>query len=73
MEIRKSSFTITIFGKCTTQKDIIDLYNFGYSKESIVKKYRQDNRLKDEEARKTVEKTLLETILKMEKKADRRK
>lgn len=62
MEIRKQNFAIKIFGKCTTEKDILDLFNFGYSKESIVKKYRKDNKLKETDARRFVEQILWKEV-----------
>ena len=59
MQIKKSSFKLIVCGKCETQTDIIQLFNFGYTKEGIVKKYAKDNKIKEVEARKVVEKTLM--------------
>ncbi len=50
-------------GECLTKQDILQLFNFGFSKESIVKKYKKDNNLDNKEARKIVENALLENIL----------
>ena len=63
MKIIKENFRAIIAGKCLTEQDILQLFNFGFSKENIVKKYKKDNSLSDKEARKIVENTLLKFIL----------
>lgn len=61
MRIEKgNNFLITIVGKCNYKQDILQLFDFGYSKEAVVKKYKKDNKLKINEARRIVEETLLE-------------
>ena len=60
MEIIKERYKTIVVGKCNTKEDILKLFNFGFSKESVVKKYKRDNKLKDFDARKIVEKVLLE-------------
>lgn len=62
MKIIKEAFQIRIIGKCLNKEDILQLFNFGFSKENVIKKYKRDNKLKIEEARKVVESTLLEDI-----------
>ena len=64
MKIIKENFRAIIAGKCLTEQDIFQLFNFGFSKENIVRKYKKDNSLSDEEARKIVENTLLKFVLK---------
>lgn len=59
--VNGSNFTVSIVGKCTNKTDILQLFNFGFSKEGIVKKYKKDNKLQDREARNIVEKTILES------------
>lgn len=63
MKVIKENFRAIIVGKCLTKQDILQLFNFGFSKESIIKKYKKDNGLNDEQSRKIVENTLLENIL----------
>ena len=60
MQIVKEQFQVKIMGKCLTKADIMKLFNFGFSKEGIVKKYKKDNKIKEMDARKIVEETLLE-------------
>lgn len=38
MEVISNGFELKITGKCLTNYDVIKLFNFGYSKEGIVKK-----------------------------------
>lgn len=64
MEIKKEIFQIRIFGKCKTQKDIMQLFDFGYSKEAIIKKYKKDNKVKEIDARREVEQTLFKELCK---------
>lgn len=64
MEIKKETFQIKIFGKCKTKTDIMQLFNFGYSKENIVKKYAKDNKIKEIDARRRVEEILWEELCK---------
>ena len=60
MQIVKEQYQVKITGKCLTKQDIMKLFNFGFSKEGIVKKYKKDNKIKEVDARKIVEETLLE-------------
>lgn len=60
MQIVKEQFQVKITGKCLTKADIMKLFDFGFSKEGIVKKYKKDNKIKEVDARKIVEETLLE-------------
>ena len=62
MQIVKEAFQVKIIGKCLNKEDILKLFSFGFSKENVVKKYKRDNKLKIEEARRIVENTLLENI-----------
>lgn len=63
MQIVKEDFKVKIVGKCISETDILQLFNFGFSKDNVIKKYRRDNKLKIDEARKTVENVLLRNIL----------
>lgn len=54
MQIIKEQFQIKITGKCTTENDMLQLFDFGYSIEDIVRKYKKDNKIKISEARKIV-------------------
>lgn len=58
MRIIKEPHQIRIEGKCTTQEDIVELFNFGMSIAGISKMYKNDNDLKIKEAQEVVEKTL---------------
>ena len=60
MQIVKEQFQVKITGKWLTKADIMKLFDFGFSKEGIVKKYKKDNKIKEVDARKIVEETLLE-------------
>lgn len=62
MQIVKEDFQVKIVGKCLNKVDILQLFNFGFSKENAIKKYKRDNKLKIEEARRVVENTLLENL-----------
>ena len=62
MQIVKEQFQVKIIGKCLTKQDILQLFYFGFSKENVVKKYKKDNKIKEIDARKIVENTLLEEI-----------
>ena len=62
MEIVKEEFKVKIVGKCTNETDILQLFNFGFSKDNVIKKYKRDNKLKIDEARKIVENTLLKNL-----------
>lgn len=62
MQIVKEDFQVKIVGKCLNKIDILQLFNFGFSKENVIKKYKRDNKLKIEEARRVVENTLLENL-----------
>lgn len=62
MQIVNEGFQIKIVGKCLNKADILQLFNFGFSKDNAIKKYKRDNKLKIEEARKVVENTLLEAL-----------
>lgn len=63
MRIVEENFRAIIVGKCSTKQDILQLFNFCFSKESVIKKYKKDNSLNHEGARKIVENTLLQNIL----------
>ena len=62
MQIIKKAYQIKIIGKCVDEKDIMQLWNFGYSKEGIAKQYAKDNKIKIAEARNFVIKTLYNNI-----------
>ena len=62
MEIKKEQFQIKIIGKCLTKEDIISLWKFGMSKNSIAKKIKKDNKIESKEALRIVEKTLYEEV-----------
>ena len=62
MQIIKETFQVKIIGKCLNEKDILQLFSFGFSKENVVKKYNRDNKLKIEDARRVVENILLKNI-----------
>lgn len=62
MQIIKKEFQTIIVGKCITPKDIIELFNFGFDKESISKKYKKDNKVGIKEARKFVENVLFQEV-----------
>lgn len=62
MQIVKEDFQVKIVGKCLNKIDILQLFNFGFSKENVIKKYKRDNKLKIEEARRVVENTILENL-----------
>ena len=42
----------------------MQLYKFGMTKEGITKKYKKDNKIKIDDARKVVEKVLFENLVK---------
>lgn len=62
MQIVNEGFQVKIVGKCLNKVDILQLFNFGFSKENVIKKYKRDNKLEIEEARRVVESTLLEDM-----------
>ena len=37
MEIVKEEFKVKIVGKCTNETDILQLFNFGFSKDNVIK------------------------------------
>ena len=63
MQIVKDLFQVKIVGKCLDEKDIIQLFNFGFSKDNVIKQYKKDNKIKIDEARKIVEKVLYEYVI----------
>lgn len=63
MQIIKEQFQTKIIGKCLEKEDILQLWKFGFSKESITKKYAEDNKLKIAEAREIVIKFLYEEVI----------
>lgn len=67
MRIIKEPFAVKIDGKCQTNTDILQLFNFGFSRENVIKRYKKDNKITTEEAMKVVEQVLLENILKRRK------
>lgn len=66
MEVVDDGFQIKITGKCFSKNDVTRLFDFGYSKEGIVKKYKKDNNVKTEEARNFVENVLFDYVVKKE-------
>lgn len=46
MQIVNKGLYVEIVGKCLTEKDILELFKFGCSKDSIIKKYKKDNKNK---------------------------
>ena len=64
MNVVRNGFVIKIEGKCLTNQDILDMWNFGYSMKGIAKKYAQDNKIKKTEADKIVEDVLYKNALK---------
>lgn len=63
MQIVNDGFQTKIVGKCLNETDIIQLFNFGFSKDNVIKKYKRDNKLKINEARQIVENTLFKNIV----------
>lgn len=63
MQIVKDLFQVKIVGKCLNKEDIIQLFNFGFSKDNVIKQYKKDNKIKIDEARKIVEKVLYEYVI----------
>ncbi len=63
MQIKKDNFSIQITGKCKTQADIIQLFNFGMSINGITKKYSKDNKIKIDESRRTVENIIYNKVI----------
>ena len=63
MKIIKEPFAVKIDGKCHTNTDILQLFNFGFSRENVIKQYKRDNKVTTEEATRIVEQVLLENIL----------
>ena len=41
MRIVNTGFQVKIIGKCLNKEDIIQLFNFGFSKESVTRKYKK--------------------------------
>ena len=41
MRIVKEGFQIKIVGKCSTDEDIIQLFDFGFSKKGVIEKYKK--------------------------------
>lgn len=62
MQIIKEQFQTKIVGKCLEKEDILQLWKFGFSKESIAKKYARDNKIKINESRQVVVKILYEEV-----------
>lgn len=62
MQIIKEQFQTIIVGKCLEKEDILQLWKFGFSKESIAKKYARDNKVKIAEARRLVIRFLYEEV-----------
>jgi len=54
MQIIKEQFQTKIVGKCIEKEDILQLWKFGFSIESIAKKYAKDNNLKITDSKKIV-------------------
>lgn len=72
MQIVKDLFQVKIVGKCLNKEDIIQLFNFGFSKDNVIKQYKKDNKIKIDEARKIVEKVLYEYVITNVQKMHRR-
>ena len=64
MQIINRGFRIEIIGKCEKEIDVLQLFNFGMSKENVIKKYKKDNKIKIDEARSFVEHVLYRNIMK---------
>ena len=62
MQIIKEQFQTVIVGKCLEKEDILQLWKFGFSKESIAKQYAKDNKIRIAEARKVVIKFIYEEV-----------
>lgn len=41
MKIIKKPFAVKIDGKCQTDTDILQLFNFGFSRENVIKRYKK--------------------------------
>lgn len=72
MQIIKKQFQTKIVGKCTEKKDILQLWNFGFGIESIVKKYAKDNNLKIADSRKIVIDFLYKEVINDNRKNNKR-
>lgn len=64
MNIIQNGFTVKIEGKCTTEYDVITLWNFGYSVKSVIDRYAKDNKIKKTDANKIVTDILYKNIMK---------
>lgn len=64
MRVIKNGFTVKIEGKCTTEYDILTLWNFGYTVKSLVNRFAKDNKMKKTEADKYVTDILYKRAMK---------
>ena len=54
MRVVKNGFAVKIEGKCTTEYDVLTLWNFGYSVKGLIDRFAKDNKVKKTEAEKVI-------------------